>query len=343
MRQLLFFLALIPALLAAQTDQRYLAGAVPTVNGKVVFSQEIQAPNLNQQQIYDTLLNWAKQTYNTNDRRVVYQNREEGTIAVVSKEYIVFTSNALALDRSLTTYQLTMKCQDQHCRLEIGGIRFIYNVSYQDEPEIYLAEKWITDNIALNGKKTKLNRISGKFRKGIIDVKDKTFESAANALGITTTVAANNTPAPQATVVAPQKEVVPQAAAVVPQKVTATPQQTKSMEGFVAFEPGKVPSTLLQMLPSQQMSVKAGTSTSADNETEWKGIGNMFGKPVATFTINPASATYKALSENDTYSVTFSKEGESSPWFVMECKKQGETDDGQQKAIVGEILNIWIK
>ena len=62
MRQLLFFLALIPALLAAQTDQRYLAGAVPTVNGKVVFSQEIQAPNLNQQQIYDTLLNWAKQT-----------------------------------------------------------------------------------------------------------------------------------------------------------------------------------------------------------------------------------------------------------------------------------------
>ena len=58
-----------------------------------------------------------------------------------------------------------------------------YNVSYPNEPRNIAAEEWITDEYALNKSKTKLNRISGKFRKATIDFADKTFDSAANALG----------------------------------------------------------------------------------------------------------------------------------------------------------------
>ena len=36
-------------------DSRYLAGAVPEVDGKVVFSKEFQIPGMSQAQIYDTM------------------------------------------------------------------------------------------------------------------------------------------------------------------------------------------------------------------------------------------------------------------------------------------------
>ena len=45
MKQLLLLTLFIPALLWAQDDSKYLAGAVPVENGKVVFAKEINAPS----------------------------------------------------------------------------------------------------------------------------------------------------------------------------------------------------------------------------------------------------------------------------------------------------------
>lgn len=41
MKQLLFALLFIPALLFAQEDQHYLAGAVPVADGKVVLPERL--------------------------------------------------------------------------------------------------------------------------------------------------------------------------------------------------------------------------------------------------------------------------------------------------------------
>ena len=123
-------------------------------------------------------------------------------------------------------YRIIIECKEHACTLQLAGIRYEYNVSYQNEPEKYLAEEWITDEYALNKSKTKLNRISGKFRKATIDFADKTFDSAANTLG-----AQLLTTAPVEPVSAPQRETRPVA----------------PMEGFVAFQADKVPSTILQM------------------------------------------------------------------------------------------------
>lgn len=337
MKQLLLILLFIPAWLSAQTDQRYLAGAVPMKDGKVVFTKEISVPAHNQDQIYDTMLNWAKENFNTEERRVVFENKEEGSIAIVSKEYIVFTNTALSLDRSLTTYRLIIDCKDQLCQMEIGGIRYSYDVTYQKEPETYLAEKWITDDIALNGKKNKLNRIAGKFRKGTIDLVDQLFASATNALGVQ--MLSEQTPIKEETTPTEQVKVTP-----VTPTPTNTPKATSTsnqMEGFVAFEPDKVPNTIIQMLPDNSMSVSADAKTTAEGNATWKGFGNMFGKSIATISINPESATYKAIGEDGTFRLSFSKDKE--PWFIIECKKQGETADGQQKVVIGEVLHIWIK
>lgn len=44
MKQLLFALLFIPALLFAQEDQHYLAGAVPVADDKVVFTERLMPP-----------------------------------------------------------------------------------------------------------------------------------------------------------------------------------------------------------------------------------------------------------------------------------------------------------
>lgn len=315
MKQLLFLLLFIPAFLSAQEEKQYLAGAVPETDGKVIFSREINAPSLSQKQIYDRMLNWAEGSFNSDKNRIVYTNETEGDIAATGEDYLIFSSTALSLDRTLMSYKMTIECREQTCLLKITAIRYIYNVSYQRDPEKYQAEEWITDKYALNKNKTKLNRISGKFRKATINFTEELLQSASSALGVQS---------------APTAQVIP-----------ATPKN-----GFVAFAADKIPNTILQMLPENKMTVTSGKDTNlTETNAVWKGTGNMFGKAIASFSITPESPAYKAISDNDTYTVSFIKkeDNNSDSWMIIECRKQGETEDGTSKTIIGEILNVWIK
>ena len=87
-------------------DSRYLVGAVPEVDGKVIFSKEFQIPGMSQAQIYDTVMKWMTERLKENqnvDSRVVYADEDKGTIAGIGEEWIVFSSSALSLDRTLIT------------------------------------------------------------------------------------------------------------------------------------------------------------------------------------------------------------------------------------------------
>ena len=42
------------------TDPKYLAGAVTTIDGKVAFTNEINAPGLSKTDIFNQMLEWAK-------------------------------------------------------------------------------------------------------------------------------------------------------------------------------------------------------------------------------------------------------------------------------------------
>ena len=75
-------------------DTRYLAGAVPVVDGKVVFSKEFQIPGMSQKQIYDTVMKWMNERLKENnnpDSRVVFSDEAQGTIAGVGKNGSHFT------------------------------------------------------------------------------------------------------------------------------------------------------------------------------------------------------------------------------------------------------------
>ena len=81
-RILLSLLICFPILLWAQEDNsKYLAGAVPVVNGKVIFTEHIQAPGLSKQQVYDVLLKWAEKRFAPSKGqkgRVAYFDKERG-------------------------------------------------------------------------------------------------------------------------------------------------------------------------------------------------------------------------------------------------------------------------
>lgn len=354
MKRLVWLLLFIPVFLSAQEDNQYLEGAVPVENGKVVFSKTLSLADYSQDQAYDLMLAWANQHFNNPDNRVVYANREKGEIACIGKEYLVFSSTALSLDRTRVSYRLTIECQDQSCRLCLTGIQYEYDVSYQQEPEKYRAEEWITDKYALNKAKTKLNRISGKFRRETVKLADRTFQSVVSILGEQMT-ASNATAA--APVVAGQTVASIPAATLTPaipassqgaassQPVASLSSASASqMKGYVLFEVDKIPATLLDMLPGQSLTittVKAPTAT--ETAATWKGIGYLFGKKIASVGLQAGSLFDQSTGINDTYRIAFSKSQGETPWMIIECSKQGETPEGAQKAIIGEILHVWIR
>ncbi len=327
MKQLLLLALFIPALLWAQDDSKYLAGAVPVENGKVVFAKEINAPSFSKDEVYDRMLDWADGFFGENGSRVVYSDKAKGDIAAAGQTKLVFQSTALSLDRSEMTYRVTMECENGKCIMKAAGIRYEYNVSYQREPEKYTAEEWITDKYCLNKDKTKLNRGNGKFRKKTVDFMDEMFTSASAALGVQAV-----TDVIQATAATPVQATRP-----------ATPVPAK--EGYVAFAADKVPSTLLQMLPESDMQVaSAGKPDTKDTSAQWKGTGNMFGKSIASIAISKDSPVYKEIGNNGTYSLSFFKKGESGDaWLIIDCRKQGETAEGGQMTVIGEIVNVWMK
>lgn len=158
-------------------DAKYLEGAVPEVNGRVIFSTTIKAPGKTAQQIYDLLLeDMTKITKEDNQfeqSRIAYENAEEKHIVGNYQEWLVFKNKPLSLDRTRLLYNIIADCRDGEATIQMLRILYIYDE--ERDMQTYKAEEWITDKYGLNKKKTKVARVSGKFRRKTIDRKDYLF------------------------------------------------------------------------------------------------------------------------------------------------------------------------
>ncbi|MDR2969969.1 MAG: DUF4468 domain-containing protein [Tannerellaceae bacterium] len=323
MKRLLLLLlcsSLIPSVLTAQEeDEHYGAGAVSEEGGRVVFMKEITDSSLSQDQLYDKLLDWAERRFNNDTSRVAYSSREKHEFAVTGREKLIFSSTTLSLDTSEMSFFLIVRVTGSTAKIQLTNISYKYLVSFEREPQRLPAEETITDEYALT-RKNKLNRINGKFRKGTIDFADKTF-------GEINTLFAAASPAPQQQ--APAPAAAPAAA-------------TTEKDGYITFETSKVPESILSMLPGSRMQVLTNiVSALVEINASWKGISEMFGKNVAMIGINESGPVYRQI--RDRYILTFTKEGDDVPWIIIECRKQGETSEGENKTLLGEILQIRIK
>lgn len=163
---------------STNTSQKYLAGAVPEVDGRVVFETTIKAPNLTADQIYDRLLDLLTQLTKTSNQleqsRITIADKDKHEIVANYQEWLVFKSTALVLDRTRLLYTLMADCRDGEATVKMTRIVYIYDE--ERNPTTYKAEEWINDKYGLNKKQTKLSRVSGKFRSKTIDRKDYLFE-----------------------------------------------------------------------------------------------------------------------------------------------------------------------
>ena len=165
-------------------DQKYLAGAVPVVDGKVTFTTTISAPGKSSQQIYDIMLakltELAKVEGQYENSRVNLQDTEKKLIVGSYQEQLVFKRQPLSFDYTRLMYTLMVECSDGEAKVTMTRIHYLYEE--EREPQNLIAEEWITDQYGLTKKGTKLARISGKFRRKTIDRKDYLFELFNNAL-----------------------------------------------------------------------------------------------------------------------------------------------------------------
>ena len=164
-------------------DEKYLRGAVPLVDGKVVFSKTIEAPGKSAAQIYTILRDYiekmTKASYQINSHLVI-EDTKEHTIGASFEEWLVFRKAALMLDRTRLYYVLEVKCKNGKAEVCMTHIHYLYD-EYR-KPQRYKAEEWITDDEAVNKKNTRLYPVSGKFRRKTIGRKDFIFNKFESLL-----------------------------------------------------------------------------------------------------------------------------------------------------------------
>lgn len=168
-------------------DPKYLAGAVPIVDGKVTFTLDKDIPGKSAQEIYDivfaTLEKMTKEENQFKTSQVAIVNKQDHIIGARFKEWLVFQNTFLSLDRTIFNYTVIATCTNEHLNVTISRISYAYEMDrgVNDGMEMR-AEEWITDENALNKKKDNLSKYSGKFRRKTIDRKDNIFETLLEAL-----------------------------------------------------------------------------------------------------------------------------------------------------------------
>ena len=118
---------------------------------------------------------------NQKNSGIILVNKEEHMIAAKYSEWLEFTKNFFILDRTEFNYTIIATCKDNHLTMTLE--RISYNYEENRETGFMLpAEKLITDEYALNKKKTKLMPMYSKFRKKTIDRKDEIFQEVKDRL-----------------------------------------------------------------------------------------------------------------------------------------------------------------
>ena len=165
-------------------DQKYLVGAVPIVDGKVVFNTVVDAPGKSAAQIYaivrQYLQSMTKEANQFEQSRIILDDSVNYEVAGSYQEWLVFKATALVLDRTRLMYNLDVKCQDGKADITMTRIYYLYEE--ERDPQTFRAEEWITDEVGLTKKKNKLSRVAGKFRRKTIDRKDYLFNKISELL-----------------------------------------------------------------------------------------------------------------------------------------------------------------
>ena len=165
----------------SETDIRYMAGAVPEVNGKVVLTRTVEVPaGLTQQEVMNRVDAWLVRC--TKDERMHYNQRlpkaADNELQHSYSMELTFSKSFLAHDFAEMAYVLAVRYEGGQLIMEMSHINYKYNEN--NKLNKYTAEEMIVDKYALNKKKTKLIFGFKKFRMKTIDLLDELQVSLQN-------------------------------------------------------------------------------------------------------------------------------------------------------------------
>lgn len=151
-------------------DAKYLVGAVPLVNDRVVFNETFYLKNkVSEDKLYDYLVEWAKIKFapsSESTQRILFTDSIKKEVALFGDQSLTFKSQFLVLDRAQLEYNLIVSVENNGYNFVYKGLKYEYG-DFENKKEP--AENLITDKIALNKKGDKLNRYYDKFRIFTID------------------------------------------------------------------------------------------------------------------------------------------------------------------------------
>lgn len=154
-----------------EEDIPYLKGAVPEVDGKVVYSLDIDLPGKSAGEIYDMayaeLEKLTQDEHQTGKSKIALVNKNENSIVATFSEWLVFSDKFLMLDRTQFTYIAVAKCTDGKLHIDLERIKYQYEMDRH--PQVFSAEESICDKVTLSKDGTKLRAGYIKFRKKTVD------------------------------------------------------------------------------------------------------------------------------------------------------------------------------
>ncbi|MBR2630547.1 MAG: DUF4468 domain-containing protein [Bacteroidaceae bacterium] len=172
------------------------SGAIPEVDGKVMFKDIIAAAGKTKDEIFTKLAQWASFRYEANSVNGVYTDadffknieyaqvkladKQKGEIQCQGAEELIFSIKPLAKNFTQAFYLLNLEVKDGQVAFNLHTLSF--NVDQGSGEFIRVtAENWITDKEALT-KKGKLRRIPSKFRIKTIDLVTELKKEISDAI-----------------------------------------------------------------------------------------------------------------------------------------------------------------
>lgn len=158
----------------------YIKDAVPMVEGKVVLSREVNTNKFKGNELKELIKMWMNdfvKDKKDNKSQVAIEDVDKGLFVAVIEDWLIFSSNAISLDRATVRYQLTANVSEDKCILTIEKIKFNYRESN------YRAAEVISDKIALNKKGNNIKRGYKKWRIKSLDYFRSVFANLEDYLG----------------------------------------------------------------------------------------------------------------------------------------------------------------
>ena len=314
-------LLLLPALMHAQDDAKYLAGAVPEENGKVVFTTQlaIEKPKA---EVYQTMKNWADGLVNREETiekktRVAYTNEEKGEIVVAAEEWMTFSSTGLALDRTRVYYNLRINCEDNSAKVQMLNIRYLYDENRNGGQRLS-AEQQITDKEALNKDKTKMYKTIAKFRIKTIDLKDELFDSASKAFGSQTITTARIITGPGPAVISNQQAQAEEDAKKAEEAAAKAKEEKRLAEEAAAKAKEE------KRLAEEAQKATAKVQSSVQKDT-------------VTFTLQTDSPTAELLQKTGKATLTIISESGTAQVLQFQKRSEEKSKDGKICTFTGEL------